>query len=112
MKKLLLWAGLSLAAINLNSCAGIKSTTQGLENDSFLMFLGNPSDFEGGLDINLDDKINFRAEVIKDHQDRPKGSVYAISTGVHIITVSFKNQVIYKKQIFVSAQETKKIYLP
>ena len=60
----------------------------------------------------IDDITAFKAEVNKDHADRPKGNVYAISTGTHTIIVTYKDNVIYKKQIFVSAQETKKILLP
>jgi len=38
--------------------------------------------------------------------------VYAISTGKHVISVYYNDKVIYQKQIFISAQETKKVLLP
>ena len=66
----------------------------------------------GGVDVNLDNKNTFKGEVNKDHADRPKGKVFAIATGNHSLTVSYNSKVIYKKQIFVSSQETKRIILP
>jgi len=110
MKKILFIVAIGLAF--LTSCTGVKTVATGLENETFLEFLGNPSNYKGGVDVNIDDKITFKAEVNKDHADRPKGSVYAISTGTHTVTVSYNSKVVYKKQIFVSAQETKKILLP
>jgi hypothetical protein len=96
----------------LTSCTGVKTVVTGLENEALLEFIGEPNNYTGGVKVNIDDKTTFLAEVNKDHADRPKGKVYAISTGAHIVTVSYNNNVIYKKQIFVSAQETKKIILP
>jgi len=110
MKKLLYV--LAVGAALLVSCTGVKTTANGLENESFLEFVGTPKIYEGGVIVNIDDKTTFTAEVNKDHADRPKGKVYAISTGTHVVTVSYNNSVIFKKQIFVSAQETKKVILP
>lgn len=96
----------------LTGCTGVKTVSTGLENESFLEFIGSPSNYSGGVDVNVDEKSTFKAEVNKDHADRPKGKVYAISTGAHLVTVSYNGNVIFKKQIFISAQETKKIMLP
>jgi hypothetical protein len=109
MKNIFLIIAISLTF--LTSCSGTKTVTKGLENQSFLEFIGNPSNYKGVVDVNIDDKTTFKARVNKDHSDRPKGNVYAISTGVHVITVTYNNNIIFKKQIFVSAQETKKIIL-
>jgi hypothetical protein len=106
---------LSLLAISLmflTGCTGVKTTATSLENESFLEFVGTPGNYSNGVNVKIDDKISFNAEVNKDHADRPKGKVYAISTGKHIILVSYNDNTIYKKQIFISAQETKKIMLP
>lgn len=110
MKKILFIAiaGLML----LVGCTGVKSVTTGLENESFLEFIGNPKNYSAGVDVNVDDQSTFRAEVNKDQAYRAKGKVYAISTGKHLVTVSSNGTVLFKKQIFVSAQETKKIILP
>jgi hypothetical protein len=110
MKKILFIIAIGLVV--LTGCTGVKTLSTGLENEAFLEFIGKPSNYSGGVDINIDEKSTFKAKVNKDHADRPKGEVYAISTGVHVVTVSYNNIVIFKKQIFVSAQETKKIILP
>ena len=110
MKKILFIIAIGLVV--LTGCTGVKTLSTGLENEAFLEFIGKPNNYSGGVDINIDEKSTFKAKVNKDHADRPKGKVYAISTGVHVVTVSYNNIVIFKKQIFVSAQETKKIILP
>lgn len=110
MKKILFVIAIGLLV--LAGCTGVKTLSTGLENESFLEFIGIPGNYPDGVDVNIDDKNTFKAEVKKDHADRPKGKAYAISTGKHIVTVSHNNNVIFKKQIFVSSQETKKIMLP
>ena len=110
MKKILftLIIGLTILA----GCTGVKTSSTSLENESFLEIIGTPGNYPGGVDINIDNNPTFNAVVNKDHSNRPKGNVYAISTGTHFVTVSYNNNVIFKKKIFVSAQETKKIILP
>lgn len=98
------------------SCGGIKTTNIGLENESYLEFIGNPGNYSGGVDVLIDDKIAFKAEIVKDlkrNVSRVKGGkAYVVSTGTHIVAVSYNNNLIMKKQIFISAQETKKFMLP
>lgn len=108
MKKLLLLFSVILAV----GCTGVKTTTSGLENEAFLVFLGTPENYDSGVEVNIDGKTTFSAEVQKKHNDRPKGKVYAISPGQHLVSVSHNNEIIYQKRIFVSTQETKKITLP
>lgn len=103
---------MAIGLIILTNCTGVKTVTTGLENESFLEFIGKSNIYKDGVDITIDDKTTFKAEVNKDHTDRPKGKIYAISTGTHVVTVTYNNNVIFKKQIFISAQETKKIILP
>lgn len=103
---------IAIGLVLLTGCTGVKTVSNGLENESFLEFIGKPSNYTGGVEVILDDKSNFNAEVNNDNTGRIKTKVYAISTGKHIISISYKNNVIVKKQIFVSAQETKKIKLP
>jgi len=111
MKKLLLILTLGLSF--LASCTvGIKSTAKGLESESYLEFLGEPKNYEAGLDVLVDETIAFTAQVKKPNKVKSKGLTYAIATGKHTITVKHNNNVIYSKQIFVSAQETKQILLP
>lgn len=101
-----------LTAIALSSCGGIKTASSGLDNEAYLEFIGKPNDYYDGLNVSVDEKINFTAQVNKDKSTKVKGKAYAISTGTHVVSVSYKNKLLYKKQIFISSQETKKIILP
>ena len=100
------------SGILLSNCTGVKTVARGLENEAFLEFVGNPSNYSEGIDVIIDDNISFKAKVKKNHVTRPKGEVYSISTGTHTVTVSHKNKIIYQQKIFVSSQETKRIVLP
>ncbi|MGC3976899.1 MAG: hypothetical protein QM751_00825 [Paludibacteraceae bacterium] len=111
MKRIIFAIVIGLLAL-LNSCTGVKTLSKGLENESYLTFIGVPSNYREGVDVVIDDKITFKAKVNKSNTNRPKGNVYAITSGKHIITVTYKNNVIYKKQVFISSQETKEIILP
>jgi hypothetical protein len=119
MKKLFLLIAGILALTSCKVGEGSLSTARGLENDAFLEFVGTSSKYKGGVDVNIDDKNTFKAKVHNESEgnallpksDRFKGEVYAISTGTHTVTVSYNGNVIYRKQIFVSAQETKKVIL-
>jgi len=103
---------ITIGILFLTACTGVRTASRGLENESFLEFIGNPDNYSGGVEVMLDDKAPFIAEVGNDNAGRVKGKVYAISTGKHIVKVTYKNNVLVKKQIFVSAQETKMIVLP
>ncbi len=93
-------------------CGGIKTAATGLENKSFLVFTGTPGDYSGGVEVTVDGSNSFTAQVHKDLPGKIKGEVYAISTGTYTVSVSYKGNLLVEKQIFVSAQETKKIVLP
>jgi hypothetical protein len=98
---------------------GALSTSGGSENESFLEFVGTASLYKGGITVNVDDTYIFNAKVHNESEgnallpkvDRFKGEVYAIPTGTHTVTVTRENEVIYRKKIFISTQETKKIIL-
>jgi hypothetical protein len=97
----------------VSGCTGVRTLSTGLENEAFLEFVGTPDKYDDGeVEVTLDGKNTFTASIKKEHTDRPKGKVYAIATGKHTVTVVSNGQVIYQKQIFVSAQETKRIVLP
>lgn len=103
---------LAITIIMLSGCAMVNTSTSGLANESFLEFIGNPKTYKGGVDVTIDEKKTFKAEVFNREPDRTKGKVYAIPTGKHVVTVIFNNTVIYKQQIFLSTQETRKVELP
>jgi len=98
--------------IIFSGCTGIKTESHGLENKAMLQFIGRPGDYRKDLEVKIDDAMSFTGEVVKPHSERPKGKVYAIPTGMHLLTIRYQDEIIYKKKIFVSAQETKKIKLP
>lgn len=110
MRKILI--AITIGLCTLSGCTGVKSLSSGLENESFLEFIGEPRKYPDGVSVTIDDKSAFTAEINKGVVGRQRGNVYAISTGVHLLTVSYRDNVIYRKQLFVSAQETKKIILP
>ncbi|WP_395050769.1 hypothetical protein [Flavobacterium sp.] len=103
---------IALLFLALASCGGTKTSFQGLANESYLEFLGNPNDYSKGVEVVIDDKAPFQAKVYKDKTGRMLGEVYSISTGNHILKVYYENKMIFNKQIFISAQESKKIILP
>jgi len=103
---------LMISLISLSSCGGIKTSSAGLENEAFLEFMGPVKAYPEGVDVTLDGTINFKAFVNKDKVAYMKGEIYAISTGVHILKVSYQGEVIYEKQIYVASRETKRISLP
>jgi len=96
----------------LISCTGVKTVATGLESEAYLSFIGNPSKYKNELVVTVDEDTSFNAEVNKPYSKRPKGTVYAISTGKHLVSITYNNELIYNKQIFISTQETKKINLP
>ncbi len=105
---------LSLTAIFLiflTGCTGVKSVTSGLEDEAFLVIEGDPAKY-GEVLVKVNDDIEFTAKVNKPNANRPKGEVYAISPGSHIVSVSSNGQVVYRKKIYISTQETRKIELP
>lgn len=104
MKRVFISIGIGLLV--LTGCGGTKTISSGLENESFLEFIGKPK----RIYVTVDDRTAF---IAKTHKAKHfNGKTYAIKTGTHIITVYYKETVVYKQQIFVSTQETKKIVLP
>tara|TARA_R110002050_G_scaffold292293_3_gene447557 strand:+ start:5387 stop:5722 length:336 start_codon:yes stop_codon:yes gene_type:complete len=102
----------SIAFMLTTACTGVQTVTKGLENQAYIQILGDRDVYSDQVTIVLDSETTFKAEVNKIGTSVPKGTVYAISTGKHFIEVKNRNQVVYSKQIFVSAQETKQITLP
>jgi hypothetical protein len=98
----------------LTSCSHVRTLSTGISNEGFIELLYSTSDqkYDGGVDVTIDDKAPFKAVVNKDKAKSSKGNIYAISNGTHMISVAYKGQLLYKKQVFVSSQQTIKIKLP
>ena len=94
------------------ACTGVKTTTSGLEDQAFLEFVGDTKKYNGKVEVIIGERQPFYAKVSKDSQTKQKGQVYAVPTGKHVVDVKFNGVQVYKKQVFVSAQETKRIMLP
>ncbi len=92
-----------------SNCTGVKSTSSGIKSEAYVVLIGNKSTYND-VKLQIDDNEPIEAEVTKESK-RPKGNLYAISTGKHVIRVFNGDELIYQKQIFVSSQETKKIIL-
>ena len=103
---------IALLFLFLTSCGGTKTSYQGLANESYLEFFGDPNNYSKGVEVVVDDKAPFQAKVYKDKTGRVRGEVYAIATGKHTLKVYHENKMIYNKPLFISAQESKKIILP
>ncbi len=110
MKNLL--AILAIGIALFSSCKGVKSASAGLDSQSFLVLLGNTSNYQEGVEVIIDDKPSFTATVNKTNFKPSRDKVYGINPGTHKVTIKSAGKVIYKQDIFVSTQETKKITLP
>lgn len=111
MKKLILFTS-TILLIAFSSCGGTKTSSKGLENQSFIAVFGPTTTYGDGVDVNVDDKLNFKAEVTKYSPGKIASKVYAITPGKHVITVTHNGEVLYKQQVFLSNQETREIKLP
>jgi hypothetical protein len=115
MKKIIIVL-IALSTFVLSSCTGVKSTVSGLENESFLSFYSMES-YPNGVQVSLNNQDSFNAHVNRMKRNstsfdkRPSGKVYSIKPGTYDLKVSFENQLIYKRKIFISNQETKTIKL-
>ncbi len=110
MKKIALILA-AITTISFSACTGVKSTTSGMENTAYLAFISQGNNYKDDLKVTLDDQEPFTAETNKPYTNRPKGTIYKIEPGRHKISISYHGEVIYRKEIFVSTQETKKINL-
>lgn len=99
-----------LISLFITYCTGIETSSRGLENEAYLEFVGKG--YSNGIKVIIDDKNEFDANVKREVKKRPKGDKYAISPGRHLIKVYHNDSLIFRKEIFVSNQETYRINLP
>jgi hypothetical protein len=109
MKKILFFTILTTLLIG---CGITKTVSRGIENQAFLLIVGTPSKYPNGVEVVLDNKTIFNAEVQKNNAKVKHLRLYGISSGKHKVSISKNNKSIYEKIIFVSSQQTKKIILP
>ena len=102
---------LMIGLLIMSGCTGVRTVSKGLDNQCFIAIIGNPRDYLGGLEAIIDESYTFKAQVNTTKTKFPNGLVYALSSGKHLITLTYKKKVIYSKTVFISAQETKEIVL-
>ena len=108
MKKILFFTILTTLLIG---CGITKTVSKGIENQAFLLIVGTPSNYPNGVEVVIDDKTKFNAEVQKNRDKVKHLRLYGISAGKHKVSISKNSKSIYEKIIFVSSQQTKKIIL-
>ena len=101
-----------MGLIILIGCGGTKTATTGSPEGACLVFIGEPRNYTTGVTVKIDEEPTFSAEVGADLSNSSTTKVYPVPTGKHFVTVSHNGAIIYKKQVLVKVQETKKIVLP
>ncbi|MDB2658646.1 hypothetical protein N9Y73_05215 [Flavobacteriaceae bacterium] len=109
MKKILFFTIITTLLIG---CDVTKTVSRGIENQAFLLIVGTPSNYPNGVEVVIDVKTKFNAEVQKNRDKVKHLRLYGISTGKHKVSILKNNKNIYEKTIFISSQQTKKIILP
>lgn len=115
MKKRLLFTMLAVTCF-LVSCKTNYPVAQqsGKEDMAYLVFVGPRQTYGNGskpVQVDVDGKT-FDAKVVKPKVANRKGTQYGVATGNRHVTVKFKGETIYRKQLLLSSQETKIINLP
>jgi hypothetical protein len=113
MKRFVFLASLAAFSLALFSCAGgVKSTAGGLADEAYLDFVGTPRYYVGGVMVTVDNKFRFKAIVNDAAENTPKGNTYAVSSGSHLVSVSYEGKELFSHTFFLSAQETRRVPLP
>ena len=84
----------------------------GKEDMAFLLFISSDLYAGKNVEVIIDDKAPFEAEVVKAKKSNRSGTQYGISTGAHSLKVIYNGETLYEKKIFTSTQEVKQIILP
>jgi hypothetical protein len=109
MKKILFF---TIIMTLLIGCDVTKTVSRGIENQAFLLILGTPSNYPNGVEVVIDEKTKFNAEVQKNRDKVKHLRLYGISSGKHKVSILKNNKNIYEQIIFITSQQTKKIILP
>lgn len=84
----------------------------GKSDVAYLLFVGSKKCAGEKVEVFLDDMLSFEAKVVKQESANNKGTKYGVKTGVHKLKVVHKDDIVYKKKVFLSTQEVKHINLP
>jgi len=115
MKAKIIFFAIAIATLIIGCKANYPVAQQsGKEDMAYLVFVGPLQTYgNGSKPVQVDvDGTQFEAKVVKPKTANRKGTQYGVATGRRNITVTFNGNIIYKKQLFLSSQETKIINLP
>lgn len=96
----------------MSGCKAPVAQQSGKEDAAFLLFVGQKEYGGKQVQVTIDDKAPFTAEVVKAKKSSRKGTQYGIATGTRNLKVTSDGKTLYEKKIFVSTQEVKQIMLP
>lgn len=111
MKKLLILMSVPLLLLACKSNYPVAQES-GSEDIAYLLFVSSDEYAGKDVQVTIDNASTFSAKVVKQRKSHTKGTQYGVKTGARSIVVSYKDNIIYKKKIFVSTQEVKQIILP
>ena len=111
MKKYLLFILMGFLA--LQSCkVGTVTESRGYENESYLQFVQGAENYSDGVLVYVDDLSPFLAKVDKVKAMTVKGNVYTVKSGTRHLKVTYKDKILYEKDVVLSSQQTRRIQLP
>lgn len=84
----------------------------GKEDMGYLLFVSPKQYAKKDVKVTLDGQNAFTANVVREKDAKRKGTAYRVTPGRKTIKVEHEGKVLYTKEIFISAQETKQIELP
>ena len=107
-KGIILTVVLAVLGLFFVSCQGTpKTTAHGKENIGYLQISGDSSEMST-VTVVIDDTEPFTANVNDNSRRNVKNKyTYKIAVGAHDIEVRYKDRIITKRKIFVSANEIK-----
>lgn len=112
MKKLLFL--LTTCVLFLTGCkTGVYTAEYGKEDVAYVSLVSSDALANKDVVVTVDNTTTFTAHVQKAKQSTEKhnGKLHAIKPGTRHLKITYKGNVVYEKDIFVSSQQTKLINL-
>lgn len=101
-----------IGTLSFCSCKAPISTQSGSEDIAYLIFTSPKKYWNHHVNVQIDDRTYFEAKVVKTKRNNRWGRQYGVMPGRRHIKVTYQDDVIYEKVIFLSTQENKIITLP
>ncbi|WP_321332752.1 hypothetical protein [uncultured Bacteroides sp.] len=109
--KLFLGSFLGLCLLLTGCKVGNIASSQGLSDQAYLYFVST-NKYDVPVSVTIDGSTVFDAKVVKEKKYTIKGNTYAVATGKRHVVVKQSNKILFERDLFLSAQETKKVILP